>query len=52
MKPEAVKALYNNWRETEAELAKAERKISLLKEEIRHLKARLIAAEIKMSGPL
>jgi len=48
-KPEAIKALYHNWRQAEKELARAEKKISYLKEEVRALKARLIAAEMRMS---
>lgn len=45
-KPEAIKALYNNWQQAEKELAKANKKIEHLEEGMRSLKARLIAAEI------
>jgi len=49
-KPEAIKALYNNWQQAEEELAEARKKISSLKEGIRLLKARLIATEIQISN--
>lgn len=45
-KPEAIKALYNNWQQAEKDLDKANKKIEFLKEGMRFLKARLIAAEI------